>query len=157
MAVALAIARVDAAQAEDVAQESFIAAYGHISQLRRPERFAGWLAAIVAQKGIDAVRRARREKDFLAESAFSMPGDAQWAPSANPGLSAEEAAIVREAVRRLPEKYRIVVIMRYVSGLSAAQIAAAIGERAGTVRVRLYRAAARLARELAAIAPEVTR
>jgi RNA polymerase sigma-70 factor (ECF subfamily) len=157
MAVALALAKVrDVATAEDVAQESFVSAHAEIARLRRPERFAGWLAKIVAQRSVDAIRKCARERKVFVAAQGIPPGIA-WAPSCNPGLTSAQAGAVREAVGCLPEKYQSVVIMRYVAGLAAAEIAERLGERPGTVRVRLHRAVGLLARELSRIAPEVTK
>ena len=52
------------------------------------------------------------------------------------------------AVAGLPDKYRVVITMRYVEGLSCARIARLLGEPAGTVRSRLSRAHARLKKKL---------
>ena len=63
MAVALALTQVeDPAQAEDIAQESFIRAYAHLHKLRDRSRFAGWLGRIVVQESIDHIRKRTREK-----------------------------------------------------------------------------------------------
>jgi len=72
----------------------------------------------------------------------------------NPGLSAEQAHFVRQTVGRLPEKFRKLIIMRFVGGLSAVEIAKQLGKRHGTVRVGLHRAYKLLRKELAPILQE---
>jgi DNA-directed RNA polymerase specialized sigma24 family protein len=73
----------------------------------------------------------------------------------NPGLSTGQAHFVRRTVSRLPEGLRKVVIMRFVGGLSASQIARQLGKRHGTVRVALHRAYKTLRKDLASLLEEI--
>ncbi len=153
-AVALAISRlVDPVQAEDVAQESFIRAYAYLSSIRDPTRFAGWLSRIVIQQSVDHARAARRQAQSATLLEAGLAADSR--PEGHPGLSAEQSRLVCEAVKRLPEKFRTVVILRFVSGLSTEQIARQLEKRHGTVRVWLHRAYRKLREELAPLAEEV--
>jgi RNA polymerase sigma-70 factor (ECF subfamily) len=154
MAVALAFSIVrDAAQAEDVAQESFLRAYSHLRELRDPSRLAGWLARIVTQRSADCIRRRAREAvtPMLEPSDLAAPA----ATPGNPGLTDKQRRLVRSAVERLPEKSRHVVIMRFIGELSTEQIAHQLGRRTGTVRVCLHRAYKKLRKALAPLAEEV--
>ena len=66
MVVALALSRTgDVAEAEDIAQESFLRSYTHLGSLRDPSRFTGWLSKIVLQRCAEAVRRDVRQKVAL--------------------------------------------------------------------------------------------
>jgi RNA polymerase sigma-70 factor (ECF subfamily) len=75
--------------------------------------------------------------------------------SSNPGLNDEQVHFVRKTVSRLPEKFRKVIIMRFVAGFSAAQIAEQLGKRHGTVRVWLHRAYQILRKDLVSLLEEV--
>jgi RNA polymerase sigma-70 factor (ECF subfamily) len=150
VAIAATVVR-DPAQAEDVAQEAFVAAYRRLSSLRNPSRFAGWLATVVRQKGVDALRKAARP----SPAPLAIVAEPAWLPSSNPGLTADEAETVRAAVRSLPRKFQEVVILRFVAGLSTNDIAERLAKRPSTVRVWLHRAYGRLRKSLAAMAPEV--
>ncbi len=157
LAVALALSRLDnPVDAEDVAQESFIRAYGRLSSLRDPKRFAGWLSRIVSQQCVDAYRRQQRTRKALGRSVRveEIP-DRAAAYSSNPGLSTQQIHFVRRTIGRLPEKYKRPVILRFVSGLSAVEIARQLGKRPGTVRVWLHRAYKLLRHELAPLLEEV--
>ncbi|UCG58931.1 MAG: RNA polymerase sigma factor, partial [Phycisphaerales bacterium] len=77
------------------------------------------------------------------------------APNGNPGLTNEQTNFVRQTVSRLPEKFQKVIIMRFVAGLSAVQIAKRLGKRHGTVRVWLHRAYTILRKDLAPLLEEV--
>jgi RNA polymerase sigma-70 factor (ECF subfamily) len=156
MAVALAMTRIDdPIEAEDAAQESFIKAYSQLHTLRDPSRFAGWLSKIIAQQCTNLLRKEARDRMVSSRenAALEMLGSAA-APHTNPGLTAEQAHFVRRIVSRLPEKSRKVVIMRFVAGLSASQIARQLGKRHGAVRAALHRAYKTLRKDLASLLEE---
>jgi len=156
MAVAMAMTRTqNLTQAEDIAQESFLRAYIHLHTLKKPSRFAGWLGSIVLREVANSGRRVRRERQV----SISVDPDVLNRPAAqageNPGLTEQHRAIIREAVGRLPEKYRAVVIMRFVTGMPVTQIAEQLGMRAGTVRIWLHRACQTLRKEIPPLLEEV--
>lgn len=155
--VALAVARLgNTVDAEDAAQETFLSAYARLEQLRHDSRFAGWLLSIARRKCRDAHRMRKRVSDLAQRASDSLVSAALHAPSPNPGLTAEQADIVRGAVAGLSDKYQNVVLLRFMAGLSTVRIAEVLGKRPGTVRVQLHRAYAMLERKLRAFAPEVT-
>jgi RNA polymerase sigma-70 factor (ECF subfamily) len=157
MVSALALSRVrDSAQAEDIAQESFLKAYSQLHTLRDPRRFAGWLGKITAQQCTNVIRRGIRHRTLLAsETGEPMDLDTIPAYSSNPGLTESQIRFVRQTVGRLPEKLQRLIIMRFTTGLSAVQIAEQLGKRPGTVRVWLHRAYKILRSELAPLLEEV--
>ena len=157
MAVAIALSRIDdLAEAEDIAQESFIKAYSQLHRLRDPSRFAGWLSKIVAQQGTNVLRKYARSKTVSSCEVDNLEALAPaFVPNANPGLTNEQTHFVRQTVSRLPEKFQKVIIMRFVAGLSAVQIAKRLGKRHGTVRVWLHRAYTILRKDLAPLLEEV--
>jgi RNA polymerase sigma-70 factor (ECF subfamily) len=157
MVVALALSKVsDAAEAEDIAQESFLKAYSQLANLRDPSRLAGWLSKITMQQCSNSLRRTLRGKRALGCRATPIEAlDEQPAMAANPSLTQNQVHIVRQMVKRLPEKFRTMIVMRFVSDLSTVQIAEQLGKRPGTVRVRLHRAYKLLRKDLAPLLEEV--
>jgi len=157
MAVAIALSKIDnLVEAEDVAQESFIKAYSQLHALRDPSRFAGWLSKIAAQQGVDLLRRHARNRTISSCEVGELEALAPASISnANPGLTNEQTNFVRQTVSKLPEKFQKVIIMRFVAGLSAVQIAKKLGKRHGTVRVWLHRAYQILRKDLAPLFEEV--
>ena len=103
-------------------------------KLRQPEFFATWLTRILINVCNSELRRRRRE---IAVDAL-------------PETAAEEFDVLplKEAVRRLPEELRAVVILRYFSGLTLAETARALNIPAGTVSTRQRRALSLLKLEL---------
>jgi len=157
MVVALALSKTaNPAEAEDIAQESFLKAYSQLAGLKDPSRFAGWLSKITMQQCSNSLRRTVRCKTALGCKATSIEElDEQPAMANNPGLTQNQVHFVRQTVRRLPEKFRTLIIMRFVAGLSTVKIAEQLGKRPGTVRVRLHRAYKILRKDLAPLLEEV--
>jgi RNA polymerase sigma-70 factor (ECF subfamily) len=157
MVIALALSKItDAAEAEDVAQESFLKAYSQLGNLRDPSRLAGWLSKITIQQCSNSLRKTFRGKRAFGCRATPIEAlDEQPAISANPGLTQNQVHFVRQTVRQLPEKFRTLIIMRFVADLSAVQIAEQLGKRPGTIRVRLHRAYKLLRKDLAPLLEEV--
>jgi len=157
LAVALGLSRLDnAADAEDVAQESFIKAYARLASLRDPDRFPGWLSRIVIQQCVDAHRQHRRRQRALGRQMRPETTlEHVAAYTSNPGLSSQQILFVRHTIGNLPEKFKQPIIMRFVGGLSAVEIGRQLGKRPGTIRVWLHRAYQQLRQELSPLLEEV--
>jgi len=70
MAVGLALSSThNAAEAEDIAQESFLKAYSNVHRLRDPSRFAGWLCMIVSQQCVNYIRKTAHNNKVLSRQA----------------------------------------------------------------------------------------
>jgi RNA polymerase sigma-70 factor (ECF subfamily) len=157
LAVALSLSRLDhAADAEDVAQESFIKAHTKLASLRDPSRFAGWLSRIVVQQCVDVHRQRQRRQRALGQQVDpELALDHLPVFSSNPGLNAQQIHFVRQTLSKLPDKLRQPILLRFVGGLSAVDIAQQLGKRPGTIRVWLHRAYRILRQELAPLLEEV--
>jgi len=136
------------ADAEDVAQETFLAAFEALHQLDEPGSFAGWLYRIAVNTASKRIRRDRRRN----RRHESLPSPER------PGMAPDEAAELREtrgevlaAVRRLPEASREAATLYYIDGYSTADIGRFTGCPAGTIRRRLHDARKRLRKELVAM------
>ncbi|MEU5694555.1 SigE family RNA polymerase sigma factor [Actinosynnema sp. NPDC020468] len=135
----------DTAQAEDVVQDAFVAVHRRWDHLDHTTA-AGYLRVAVVN-GSRTVHRARAR---LARHLTRTTRD-QDAPAADTALLvAEEHREVLRAVRRLPRRQREVLVLRYWSGLSEAEIAATLGVSRGTVKTSASRALATLHRRLGA-------
>jgi len=143
----LAEGQGEAEEAEDVAQEAFVAAYDKRASFRRGEPFRPWLYRIAVNRCLDRLRaRGRRP----AMSDFdSLPEPVS--PGAEPLetlLADERDARLQEAVAGLPPKLRAVFLLRHLDDLSYDEIAVATGLPMGTVKTHLFRARAHLRQAL---------
>ena len=138
----------DAAEAEDVVQEAFLKAYTALDSLKDPERFGPWLYGIAFRAAVDQLRRRGRTGRVLSLDRYRAGGGND---PADPTEDAHEKAQRREQAERvldtlgeLPVKYRLVLTLRYQRQMAYKEIAAHLGEPAGTVANRLHRAMAML-------------
>jgi RNA polymerase sigma factor (sigma-70 family) len=130
--------------ADDVLQEALLQAYLGLDRLREPGAFGAWLSGITANLARMRLRASR-------EPAVSLDAGGRVVPdSFEPAVIEELDSLrkLRAVLEPLPPAEREAVLMYYVDGLTAQEIAAVLGERAGTVRVRLHRARERLRRRL---------
>jgi len=132
--------------AEDAGQEAFLRAYTQMHTYQPDRRFATWLLSIAAHLCIDTLRRRRRP--IIALDAIEL-----WKKSDEP--EPEEAALdvemreeVRELLDHLPEKYRLVTVLRYWHDLSYAEIAEVTDLSESAVKTQLHRARKMLAGEI---------
>jgi RNA polymerase sigma-70 factor (ECF subfamily) len=134
----------DAAAAEDIAQEAFLAAVRHLDRFDRRRPFGPWLHRITVNRAIDwsRARSLRREVGFASAEATVETG----ASEASRPVSDETLA----ALASLPPEHRAVVVMRHLLEFTPGEIAAALELPRGTVNSRLRRALDRLAEALEA-------
>ena len=129
----------DAAAAEDIAQEAFIAAVRALDRFDRRRPFAPWLHRIVANRAIDWARtRAARAEVALPERALGELHDV------DPGAAEELAAGLVE----LTPEHRAVIVLRYLLDYTPGEIAELLELPRGTVNSRLRRALDRLGERL---------
>jgi RNA polymerase sigma factor (sigma-70 family) len=139
-AVRLAGALVGWGDAEDVAQEAFVAAYGAIGTHQPGRPFYPWLRGILVNRARMAIRtrnRARTRGDAAAE----RPGS--WTLQARPGEPWLED-LMRRALARLEQDDRELLVLKHVEGHTYDELAEDLGVPRGTVMSRLYRARQRL-------------
>jgi RNA polymerase sigma factor (sigma-70 family) len=128
-------------QAEDVAQEVFLA-FGRTSV--PSEQAAGWLAVAAAHTALNLIRSGRR-RTAREEHAGNAPTTAP--DVADAVVTRDETRQVRTALAGLPHKQAVAVVLRH-SGLSYAEVAAALDMSPGSVGTTVRRAESALRKEL---------
>lgn len=129
----------DAAAAEDIAQEAFLAAVRQLDRFDRHRPFAPWLHRIVVNRAIDA-SRARAKRRELGEAALAaLPA---------PDATVELTDGILQRLAGLPPEQRAVVVLRHLLGYTPGEIADLLELPRGTVNSRLRRALDQLANEL---------
>ncbi|HOW43787.1 MAG TPA: RNA polymerase sigma factor [Candidatus Aminicenantes bacterium] len=132
----------NAADARDLAQETFAKALAHAREAR-PQTLPAWVMRIARNTCLDLARRrtSRGPQEPVSEGCAVE----RRTPEDHAGRQ-EEIAIVRRAVVALPPQLRDVLVMREYGELPYEEIAAALGIRRGTVMSRLNRARASVLR-----------
>jgi RNA polymerase sigma factor (sigma-70 family) len=129
--------------AEDVAQEVFLS-FGRSSVPAAEAR--GWLSVAAAHTALNSLRSGQR-RATREEAVAARTGDADVADVADVVVTREERSRVREALGRLPRKQAMALVLRH-SGLSYADVAAALDLSPGSVGTTVRRAESTLRKEL---------
>ncbi|MDQ3367982.1 MAG: RNA polymerase sigma factor [Myxococcota bacterium] len=135
----------DQGLSEDVAQDTFIAAWRQLDRLRDVVRLGPWLCGIARNLGRKAHKRRRREQ---------ILEDEHLAPGGNPfdaAVRGDVERVVRDALARIPETYREVLVLYYCESQSIRDVAVALGTSEAAVMQRLSRGRRYLADSLSEI------
>lgn len=148
--VARAILRDDT-EAEDVMQEAYVRAFQYLHQFEGRSPFSTWLTRIAVHEALARVRTRQRvvqfeepEEDSEMEISFvekSLDPEQQTS-------TAEVGKLLEEALLRLPEQYRAVLMLRDVEDMSTAETAEALSLTEENVKVRLHRGRSMMRRNL---------
>jgi RNA polymerase sigma-70 factor (ECF subfamily) len=129
------LAHVPPEDASDLLHDVFLDAWRGIASLRQGASFSSWLASIARNRTRMHWRKARSTVQLSAE----IPSPDAWTPEVSDALT---------ILRSLPETYREPLVLRFVEGLSGAEIADRLGLTHGSVRVYLHRGLAMLRERL---------
>lgn len=131
----------DRSLAEDLAQEVFLELFQSIDRIQSPAHLTYWLRRVTANRCIDQGRKKQRRREMALEDAAEP---AAPAPVADPMLLER----LQQSLATLPEKQRLVVIMRFQEGLGPAEIAKVLEMPVNTVKSTLHRSLADLRKGL---------
>ena len=126
--------------AEDAAAEVFLKLHA-LETEENPIQSRSWLSKVTGRHCIDRLRKAKVESNRCAEDVEcdSLPEILDGSPLSRV-LRREEQENVREALRRLPREYRILLVLHYYRQLTYAEIAAALGKQMPAVKTGVFRA-----------------
>jgi RNA polymerase sigma-70 factor (ECF subfamily) len=137
-AAALQIVR-DRAAAQDVAQETFLAAFASLKDLRAPEAFPSWLRKIARNKALAWRKEQARLAPLEDAGVLRSPGEAsEIEKEAERGEADAFRAEVGRIVSSLSDTLRFPVLLCYFDGVPTAQAARFLGITEGAVRKRLH-------------------
>lgn len=135
--------------AEDVAQELLIRLTAALPGFRGDAELSTWVYRVTLNLCRDQLRRTRRRAgDVSLDEAASEPALTTRSDFGAEVDAARTRVAVREAVERLPEAQRELVLLRYVAGLPYREIARITGTPQGTVASRVFRALKSLGEDL---------
>ena len=146
--------------ARDATQDVFLKAFENLGRFQGRSKFSTWLTSIAINTGTDILRQ-RRPSEPLEEvdqdEGFRPRQIQSWADNPEQVLNASQRdKLVKEAVLRLPEKYRVAVLLRDINQISTEEAAAALELSVPALKARLLRGRLMLRERLAEhfIAPE---
>ncbi|MEM7634737.1 MAG: sigma-70 family RNA polymerase sigma factor [Pseudomonadota bacterium] len=155
LAVAKRIVK-DSASAEDVVQDAFSNVFKNLETFRGDAALKTWMHRIVVNQALMALRRQRRrneqpidellpefDRDGCRIDEPSMLSDIARTPEAML-LSADRRQQVLASIERLPDSYRVVLMLRDIEELTTSEVAEMTGLSEANVKVRLHRARAAL-------------
>jgi len=135
----------NAADAEDLVQETFATAFAASGRFQAGTDLGGWLYRIMFNMFADGYHKRRREP-LLAADPVDRQTDLRWSPGSADGASAEEHALgnllqaeIVAAIRALPARHRLMICLADLKGLGYRQIADLTGVPVGTVKSSLHR------------------
>lgn len=143
--------------AEELAQETFLKAFGALDSFNKRYRFSTWLFTIAYRLCLNQIRRKRSLCGDLDFSAISADGPDVCEQSAQSEESARLKQTIWDAVDRLSVPQRATILLFYRQGQSCAEVAQVLQLPVSTVKSHLHRARARLKELLEpAVAENVT-
>ncbi len=139
----------DSAFAEDLAQETFVKAFSHLSSYDPRYKFINWILRIAHNTTIDYLRQPRPVMASLDDEEGEIARDRSKSTTETPFAATERQelrAALDAAIGRLRPEYREVVVLRYQEEFSYEEISETLNLPLGTVKSYLHRAREEMAR-----------
>ncbi|WP_404430270.1 RNA polymerase sigma factor SigW [Sutcliffiella horikoshii] len=141
-------------EAEDIAQEAFIRAYININSFDVNRKFSTWLYRIATNLTIDRIRKKKPDYYLDAEVAGTEGLTMYSQVAADIALPEEEVETmelqgeIQRQILKLPDKYRSVIVLKYIDELSLIEISEILEIPVGTVKTRIHRGREALRQQL---------
>lgn len=132
----------NAYDADEAAQEAFVAAWRALPNFRGDAKFSTWLYRLTTNAAIDVMRREKRHK-AVGDGEMMEVADTSNSPQETVERTEQQEAVQR-ALATLSAEYREVLLLRYMEELDYAEIAEVLKLPSGTVKSRINRAKAAL-------------
>jgi RNA polymerase sigma-70 factor (ECF subfamily) len=134
--------------AEEVTQEAFLSVHRKLDTFRGDSKFSSWLYRVTANFALMRLRKQRRQPQVLLddllpqyyENGQPQKAPSDWSERADRQFENKELGTkINEAIGQLPEKYRIILVLRDVENLSNEEIAHTLGMSVPAVKSILHR------------------
>jgi len=145
----------DADEAEDVVQDAYVRAYTHLDQFAGQAKFSTWLTKIAAYEALARLRKRKKltllnDEKHAEEIMRIYKGETE-----NPQKEFFRHTMIdllENALETIPEKYRVVFVLRDAEGLSTQETAECLGISEELVKTRLHRARTLMRKQLESLA-----
>ncbi|MEK5322856.1 RNA polymerase sigma factor SigW [Aeribacillus sp. FSL M8-0254] len=144
----------NAHEAEDIAQEAFIRVYMNIHSFDMNKKFSTWIYRIATNLSIDRIRKKKPDYYLDAEVAGTDGLTMYSQVSSDIAMPEKEVEAIelqetiQKEILKLPDKYRSVIVLRYIEELSLQEIAEILELPVGTVKTRIHRGREALRKQL---------
>jgi RNA polymerase sigma-70 factor (ECF subfamily) len=138
------------ADAEDIAQETFVAAFKSLASFQFDAKFSTWLYRIAVNKCTDALR-ARRPTISLDEAGDESTAAWETADDETPHWELEQMELAWEldkGIQALPHLYRESFVLKHIEGLGYDEMSEILGVHRDTLKMRVYKARTMLCQSL---------
>jgi RNA polymerase sigma factor (sigma-70 family) len=133
----------DRAEAEEVAQDSFVKAFNYLKNFNRQARFSTWLYRIVFNTAISHKRKNRLITERIENKQVENP------ERADSGIERDDKTLfIGQALKKLNDADQLAIQLFYIKEFSLEEVASLMGQNVNTIKVRIHRARQRLADEL---------
>ena len=126
--------------AQDIVQETFVAALKSAAKFRGHSKIYTWLCGIANNKVSDFYRRQKRQAKYQTTKALELDQLGSEALAADPGESGEKQEVARQVLLGLPLHYRQVLILKYVEEMPVLEISQIMGRSPKSIEGLLTRA-----------------
>lgn len=133
-------------EVEDLTQEAFVKAFASLKNFNEEYAFTTWLYKIATNNTIDHIRKKKLDTFSInkpiesdeSDYAFELP-DITYQPDREM-MQGQKRVLIEEAISRLPEKYRRVIVLRHNEERDYREIAKLLKLPIGTVKAHIFRA-----------------
>lgn len=144
--------------AQEVAQETFLAAYEGIEGFQGRSQIKTWLLAIAYRKTMDRLKKRIQERELFPETmdetemwkiTQNVDDFTDWGPNPEQYVNRNQiSGILKEVLSKMPTESRAVFELRDMQGFSSKEVSEILGVQEGTIRVKLHRVRQFLMREM---------
>ena len=141
--------------AEEVLQDVFVTVARKITNFEGKSSFSSWLYRVTVNASLMKLRKRKQDQSILIEDVQPQVQEAvimrsvERSAAENEASRAEVAGAIEDAIRRLPDEYRPVFVLRDVDGLTSGEVSKILNLTIPAVKSRLHRSRIMLRRRLA--------
>lgn len=130
------------ADVEDTMQDSYVKAFQKLYQFKNEAMFSTWLVRIGINEALQRKRKSKKYRtvDITQETGTLQIADTSSMNPENKTIHKESTAFIEKAIDALPEKYKIVYMLKEVEGMEISEISKGLDLTDSNVKVRLHRA-----------------
>jgi len=139
--------------AADAAQEAFLSVLRRAGSFQGGASFSTWFYRVAVNAALDLARRRARQRTVALEPDDVAYAAGHPATVGDPGEAVATALTVQGALSRVPDEFRVAIVLCDLCRIPYAEAAAILEVAVGTVKSRVFRGRAALARELHALDP----